>query len=135
LIVTAAGRNVSPTVLEDRIRAHPLVSQSMVIGDGKPFIGCLVTIDEDAFGPWKAEHGKPDAAGAGDLADDPELRAAVQEAIDGANRAVSRAEGIRVFRILPRDFTEENGELTPSLKVKRAVVEKEYADEIASIYS
>jgi long-chain acyl-CoA synthetase len=135
LIVTAGGKNVAPAVLEERIRAHALVSQSMVIGDGKPFIGCLVTIDEDAFGPWKAEHGKPADASAENLVDDPDLRATLQEAVDDANRAVSRAEGIRVFRILPRDFTEETGELTPSLKLKRAVVEKEYADEIAAIYS
>ena len=135
LIVTAGGKNVAPAVLEDRIRAHALVSQAMVVGDGKPFIGCVVTIDPDAFGPWKDKHGKPADATVGDLADDPDLRAEVQAAVDDANLAVSRAEAIKVFRILPRDFTEETGELTPSLKLKRAVVEKEYADEIAAIYT
>ncbi|WP_073260616.1 AMP-dependent synthetase/ligase [Cryptosporangium aurantiacum] len=135
LIVTAAGKNVAPAVLEDRIRAHALVSQAMVVGDGKPFIGCVVTIDPDAFGPWKAKHDKPADATVGDLANDPDLRSEIQAAVDDANQAVSRAEAVKVFRILPRDFTEETGELTPSLKLKRAVVEKEYADEIAAIYT
>ena len=135
LIVTAGGKNVAPAVLEDRIRAHALVSQAMVVGDAKPFIGCVVTIDPEAFGPWKAQHDKPLDATVGDLASDPDLRQEIQAAIDDANRAVSRAEAVKVFRILPRDFTEETGELTPSMKLKRAVVEKEYADEIAAIYS
>jgi long-chain acyl-CoA synthetase len=135
LIVTAGGKNVAPAVLEDRIRAHALVSQAMVVGDAKPFIGCVVTIDPDAFGPWKANHGKPTDATVGDLVNDPDLREEIQAAVDDANLAVSRAEAVKVFRILPRDFTEETGELTPSLKLKRAVVQKEYADEIAAIYS
>ncbi|MFB9318445.1 AMP-dependent synthetase/ligase [Cryptosporangium minutisporangium] len=135
LIVTAGGKNVAPAVLEDRIRAHPLVSQAMVVGDGKPFIGCVVTIDPDAFGPWKAKHDKGADATVSDLANDPDLRSEIQAAVDDANQAVSRAEAVKVFRILPRDFTEETGELTPSLKLKRAVVEKEYADEIAAIYT
>ncbi|EXG80881.1 AMP-dependent synthetase/ligase [Cryptosporangium arvum] len=135
LIVTAAGKNVAPAVLEDRIRAHALVSQAMVVGDGKPFIGAVVTVDPDAFGPWKDKQGKPADATVGDLAEDPELRAEIQAAVDDANQAVSRAEQVKVFRILPRDFTEETGELTPSMKLKRSVVEKEYADEIAAIYT
>jgi long-chain acyl-CoA synthetase len=135
LIVTAGGKNVAPAVLEDRIRAHALVSQAMVVGDGKPFIGCVVTIDAEAFEPWKSSHGKAADATVGDLANDPELRQEIQAAVDDANRAVSHAEAVKVFRILPRDFTEETGELTPSMKLKRAVVEKEYADEIAAIYS
>ena len=135
LIVTAAGKNVAPAVLEDRIRAHALVSQAMVVGDAKPFIGCVVTIDPEAFGPWKTKHDKPADATVSDLANDPELRQEIQAAVDDANLAVSRAEAVKVFRILPRDFTEETGELTPSMKLKRTVVEKEYADEIAAIYS
>jgi long-chain acyl-CoA synthetase len=134
LIVTAGGKNVAPAVLEDRLRAHPLVSQCMVVGDARPFIGCLVTIDPEAFPAWKEGAGKG-AASVADLVDDPDLRAEIQKAVDEANKAVSKAEAIKVFRILPRDFTEDGGELTPSLKLKRNVVLKEYADEIAAIYS
>ncbi|TQS44578.1 AMP-dependent synthetase/ligase [Cryptosporangium phraense] len=135
LIVTAGGKNVAPAVLEDRIRAHPLVSQAMVVGDAKPFIGAVVTIDPDAFGPWRDAHNKASDATVGDLVNDSDLRAEIQNAVDDANKAVSHAEAVKVFRILPRDFTEETGELTPSMKLKRSVVEKEYADEIAAIYS
>ncbi len=120
IIVTAGGKNVAPAVLEDRVRAHALVSQCMVIGDGKPFIAALITIDAEAL---------PDTP-----LSDGDLHARVQEAVDEANTAVSKAEAIKVFRILPRDFTEATGELTPSLKVKRVVVMKEYADEIDAIY-
>ena len=134
IIVTAGGKNVAPAVLEDRVRAHALVSQCMVIGDRQPFIAALVTIDPDALPAWKKANGKPADADAAALADDAELRAEVQTAIDDANKAVSKAEAIKVFRILPRDFTEATGELTPSLKVKRNVVLKEYADDIAAIY-
>jgi long-chain acyl-CoA synthetase len=135
LIVTAAGKNVAPAVLEDRLRAHPLISHCMVVGDQQAFVGCLVTIDPEAFPAWKQAHGKPADATIADLRDDPLLRAAVQEAIDDANKAVSRAESIRKFRILPRDFTEESGELTPTMKLKRTVVLKQHADEVAAIYA
>jgi long-chain acyl-CoA synthetase len=134
LIVTAAGKNVAPAVLEDRLRAHPLVSQCMVVGDRQPFIAALVTLDEEALPAWRERHGRPAGGGVADLIHDDALRADVQKAVDDANLAVSKAEAIRVFRILPRDFTEEGGQLTPSLKVKRNVVLKEYADEIAAIY-
>jgi long-chain acyl-CoA synthetase len=134
LIVTAGGKNVAPAVLEDRVRAHALVSQCMVIGDKQPFIAALLTIDEDAFPAWKEANGKPANASVADLREDETLRGEIQLAIDDANKAVSKAESIRVFRILPGDFTEANGMLTPSLKVKRTVVAKEYADEIAAIY-
>ena len=132
LIVTAGGKNVAPAVLEDRVRAHPLVSQCMVVGDRQPFIAALVTIDPDALPAWAAAHGK--TADAAALTDDAELRAEIQRAIDEANTAVSKAEAIKVFRILPQDFTEATGTLTPSLKVKRNVVLKEYAGDIAAIY-
>jgi long-chain acyl-CoA synthetase len=135
LIVTAGGKNVAPAVLEDRLRAHPLISQCMVVGDAQPFIGCLVTIDPEAFPAWKERAGKPAEATVSDLHTDDDLRAEIQLAVDDANKAVSKAEAIKVFRILPRDFTEEGGELTPSLKLKRNVVLKEYADEIAAIYA
>jgi long-chain acyl-CoA synthetase len=134
LIVTAGGKNVAPAVLEDRVRAHPLVSQCMVVGDRQPFIAALVTIDPDAFPAWKKSHDKPEDAGVESLIRDEDLRKEIQVAIDDANLAVSKAESIRAFRILPRDFTEATGELTPSLKVKRNVVLKEYADDIAAIY-
>ena len=132
LIVTAGGKNVAPAVLEDRVRAHPLVSQCMVVGDRQPFIAALVTIDPDALPAWASAHGKSGDAAA--LVDDAELRAEIQRAIDEANAAVSKAEAIKVFRILPQDFTEATGTLTPSLKVKRNVVLKEYAGDIAAIY-
>jgi long-chain acyl-CoA synthetase len=135
LIVTANGKNVAPAVLEDRLRAHPLVGQCMVVGDRQPFVGALITIDEEAWPAWLAAHGRPATATVASLRDDPELRATVQEAVDDANKAVSRAESIRAFRILPVDFTEAGGELTPSLKVRRSEVLKRYTDEVASIYT
>ncbi|GAA3451066.1 long-chain fatty acid--CoA ligase [Dactylosporangium matsuzakiense] len=134
IIVTAGGKNVAPAVLEDRVRAHALVSQCMVVGDRQPFIAALITIDPDALPAWKRDNGKPEDASMESLAGDEQLRAEIQKAIDEANQAVSKAEAIKVFRILPRDFTEATGELTPSLKVKRNVVMKEYADDIAAIY-
>jgi long-chain acyl-CoA synthetase len=134
IIVTAGGKNVAPAVLEDRLRAHPLVSNCMVIGDRQPFIAALVTIDADALPAWKTAHGKPEDADMAALVDDEDLQKAIQEAVDEANQAVSKAESIRAFRILPRDFTEAGGEITPSMKVKRSVVAKQYADEIAKIY-
>ncbi len=135
IIVTAGGKNVAPAVLEDRLRAHPLVSQCMVVGDGRPFVACLVTLDEEAIGPWQARH--PNLAGASlaELAEAPELIAEIQSAVDEANKAVSRAESIRKFTVLPVDFTEQNGYLTPSLKVRRGVVAKDFAADIDALYS
>jgi long-chain acyl-CoA synthetase len=134
LIVTAGGKNVAPAVLEDRVRAHPLVSQCMVVGDRQPFIAALVTVDEEAWPRWLADNGRPEGSSVADLRDDETLRAAIQAAVDDANREVSKAEAIREFRILPADFTEATGELTPSLKVKRNVVLKNYADLVDAIY-
>jgi long-chain acyl-CoA synthetase len=136
IIVTAGGKNVAPAVLEDRLRANPLVGQVLVVGDGQPFIAALVTIDPDALPRWRRRHGKPEGDGsAADLVDDPELRGEIAAAIEEANRAVSRAEQIRKFQILPGDFTEEGGELTPTLKVRRSVVTRKYADDIAALYA
>jgi long-chain acyl-CoA synthetase len=135
LIVTAGGKNVAPAVLEDRLRAHPLISQCMVVGDGKPYIACLVTLDEEALDAWKARRPKLANATTAELIDDPELTAEIQRAVDDANKAVSRAESIRRFRVLPVDFTEEGGYLTPSLKLKRGIVAKDFASEIDAIYS
>ncbi|SBT48515.1 AMP-dependent synthetase/ligase [Micromonospora narathiwatensis] len=134
IIVTAGGKNVAPAVLEDQVRAHPLVSQCVVVGDRQPFIAALVTVDEESLPRWLAAHGRPETTSVAELRDDEALRAEIQGAIDQANRSVSKAEAIKVFRILPRDFTEATGELTPSLKVKRQVVQKTYAAEIADIY-
>ncbi|GAB2494917.1 AMP-dependent synthetase/ligase [Nocardiopsis aegyptia] len=133
IIVTAGGKNVAPAVLEDRIRAHALVSQCMVVGDNRKFIAALVTVDPDAFEQWKESKGKSGTIA--DLTEDPDLNAAIQEAVDNANKAVSKAEGIKKFRILPSDFTEESGQLTASLKVKRHVVNKEWSQEIENIYA
>jgi long-chain acyl-CoA synthetase len=135
LIVTAGGKNVAPAVLEDRLRANALVSQCLVVGDQKPFIGALVTIDEEAFPAWKKEHNKPEDATVADLVDDADLRADIQRAIDETNKAVSKAEAIKAFRILPDDWTVESGHLTPSLKVKRNVVLEDYAKDVTAIYS
>ncbi|HEY0636047.1 MAG TPA: long-chain fatty acid--CoA ligase [Pseudonocardiaceae bacterium] len=133
LIVTAAGKNVAPAVLEDRLRAHALISQCMVVGDNQPFIGALVTIDPEAFPLWRDEHGKTGEVA--DLAEDPDLRAEIDAAVAEANKAVSAAEAIKKFRILPVDFTEAGGQLTPTLKLKRNVVAKEFAHEIDAIYT
>ena len=135
MIVTAGGKNVAPAVLEDRMRMHALISQCMVVGDGKPFVGVLVTIDPEAFGPWKERHGKPASATVADLRDDPDLNADIQAAVDDANQAVSRAESIRKFRILDGDFTQEQGHLSAKLGIKRAVLAKEFAGEIEALYS
>ncbi|NES12329.1 MULTISPECIES: long-chain fatty acid--CoA ligase [Micromonospora] len=134
IIVTAGGKNVAPAVLEDQVRAHPLVSQCLVVGDRQPFIAALVTIDEEALPGWLAANGRPADTTVADLRADEALLAEVQGAVDQANQSVSKAEAIKVFRILPQDFTEATGELTPSLKVKRQVVHKTYAAEIADIY-
>jgi long-chain acyl-CoA synthetase len=135
IIVTAGGKNVAPALLEDRLRAHPLISQAMCVGDQQPFIAALITIDPEAFPGWKERNGKDAGATVGDLADDPDLRAEVELAVKDANQAVSHAESIRKFRILPVDFTEDTGELTPTLKVKRKVVAEKFAGDIEALYA
>ncbi|MFW6775683.1 AMP-dependent synthetase/ligase [Nocardioides sp. CPCC 205120] len=132
IIVTAGGKNVAPAVLEDRLRAHFLVSQCMVVGDGQPFVGALVTIDPESFPAWAQAHGKTGEIA--DLVDDPDLVAAIESAVDDANKAVSKAEAIRKFSILPVDWTEEGGQLTPSLKLKRNVVMREFRAEVEGLY-
>ncbi|CAN1512048.1 FAA1 Long-chain acyl-CoA synthetases (AMP-forming) [Candidatus Nanopelagicaceae bacterium] len=134
LIVTAGGKNVAPAVLEDRLRAHPLVSQCMVVGDNQPFIAALVTIDPDALKAWVTNN-KKDGASMNDLVNDPDLIAVVQTAVDDANKAVSKAESIRKFTILPNDFTIAGGHLTAKLSVKRHVVAKEFAKEIDALFT
>ncbi|WP_040086392.1 AMP-dependent synthetase/ligase [Corynebacterium humireducens] len=134
LIVTAGGKNVSPGPMEDSLRAHPLISQAMVVGDGKPFIGLLVTLDEEALTRWKLNRNIPEDKSVSDLAMDPALRAEIQDAVNTVNSTVSQAEGIRKFYILDRDLTEEENELTPTMKVKRNVVAQRYADAIRHLY-
>ncbi|GFG68165.1 long-chain-fatty-acid--CoA ligase FadD15 [Mycobacterium kubicae] len=134
LIVTAGGKNVAPAVLEDQLRSHPLISQAMVVGDNKPFIGALITIDPEAFDGWKERNSKSAGATVGDLTSDPDLVAEVDAAVKQANLQVSNAESIRKFRILPVDFTEDTGELTPTMKVKRNVVAEKFASDIEAIY-
>ncbi|MCO5996514.1 AMP-dependent synthetase/ligase [Actinoallomurus rhizosphaericola] len=134
IIVTAGGKNVAPAPLEDRLRAHPLISQCMVVGDARKFIGCLITLDPEALEPWKEEHGKTGLSTA-ELVKDPDLVKEIDAAVADANTTVSRAEAIKKYRILEVDFTEESGHLTPTLKVKRNLVEKDFADEIEALYA
>ena len=134
LIVTAGGKNVAPAVLEDRLRAHPLVSQCMVVGDNQPFIAALVTIDQDSLKGWVTNNKKVGASLA-DLVNDPDLIAVIQTAVDEANKAVSKAESIRKFTILTTDFTIAAGHLTPKLSLKRHVVAKEFAKEIDQLFT
>nr|WP_229116759.1 AMP-dependent synthetase/ligase [Actinomyces bovis] len=133
LIVTAGGKNVAPAVLEDRLRGHPLVSQVLVVGDNRPCIGALVTLDAEMLPLWLSSHGL-EQMDAVDAAEDPRVRAALERAVARANEAVSRAESIRTFKVLPTDFTVANGLLTPSLKVRRAEAAKHYATEIEALY-
>lgn len=133
IIVTAGGKNVAPAVLEDRLRGHPLVSQVVVVGDQRPFIGALVTLDAEMLPGWLSNHGLP-AMDVGTAATDPAVLAALDRAVTRANEAVSRAESIRKIAVLRTDFTEANGYLTPSLKVKRALVHRDFAAEIDALY-
>lgn len=138
LIITAGGKNVQPAELEDRLQTNSIVGQVMVIGDAKPFIAALVTLDPDELRVWAAEHDKPADLPAAqlvaELAADPDVKAFIQKTVDEANAQVSRAEGIREFRILPEELSVDGGELTPTLKVKRKVVMEKYAAQVASIY-
>ena len=134
IIVTAGGKNVAPAVLEDRIRAHHLVSQCMVVGDGRAYITALITLDPEALPAWAEQHGKSGVPPE-ELAEDAVIRAEIQAAVDEANKAVSRAESIRKFMIITEDWTEESGHLTPSMKLKRVNVLKDHAAEIEQLYA
>lgn len=133
ILVTAGGKNVAPAVLEDRLRAHPLVSQCIVVGDAKPFIAALITLDEEMYPAWAANHGL-DGVPLAAARTDERVIAEIQKAVDEANTAVSKAESIRKFAILDTDFTEETGHLTPSLKLKRNVVMRDFSDEVDALY-
>ncbi|MEU0840453.1 AMP-dependent synthetase/ligase [Streptomyces sp. NPDC005962] len=135
IIITAGGKNVAPAVIEDRIRAHALVAECMVVGDGRPFVGALITLDEEFLPRWAAEHGKPADATVADLREDADLLAEIQTAVDDGNAAVSKAESVRKFRVLTQQFTEDSGHVTPSMKLKRNVVAKDFATEIEALYA
>ncbi|MFI6040579.1 AMP-dependent synthetase/ligase [Nocardia sp. NPDC051321] len=135
LIVTAGGKNVSPALLEDSLRANPLISQVMVVGDGQPFVAALITLDPEALPSWQKNHNVPEDTPIEKLIENPELVADVEAAVAETNKKVSHAEGIKKIRILPIDWTQETGELTPKLSLKRAVVMKQHADDVAKIYS
>ncbi|MET9272805.1 AMP-dependent synthetase/ligase [Kribbella sp. NPDC003557] len=133
ILVTAGGKNVAPTLLEDQIRLHPLVSQCMVVGDGKPFIAALITIDPETIVPWATERGKPtDPA---ELTQDADLIAELQKAVDEANGSVSHAEAIKKFSILPIDWTQESGELSLKLSLRRHIVMEKYGTDVEALYA
>ena len=134
LIVTAGGKNVAPAILEDRLRAHPLVSQCVVVGDNKPYIAALITLDEDFLGSWRKARGKEQLS-MDELTKDQDLHHTLQQAVDEANKAVSKAESIKKFAVLPIDLTIASGHLTPKLSIKRSVVMHDFAEEIESLYS
>lgn len=133
IIITSGGKNVTPAPLEDWLRAHPLVSQCMVVGDNRSFITALITLEPDGLSHWRQMKKKQDVP-MRELVHDEELRAALQRAVDEANRLVSRAESIRKFTVLPGDFTEDGGHLTPSLKLKRDAIARDFAGEIEELY-
>ncbi|WP_433255279.1 AMP-dependent synthetase/ligase [Streptosporangium sp. CA-135522] len=133
ILVTAAGKNVAPAPMEDLIRAHPLISQAMVVGDDRPFVGAIITLDPEALEQWKGANGRASATLA-DLSTDPAILAEAQKAVDRANRSVSKAEQIKKFVVLDSDISEESGHLTPTLKVKRNIVMRDFAKHIDSLY-
>ncbi|MEZ0447817.1 AMP-dependent synthetase/ligase [Cellulomonas sp. ICMP 17802] len=133
IIVTAGGKNVAPAVLEDRLRAHPLISQVVVVGDQRPFIGALVTLDPEGVPGWLAAHGKP-AMSLAEAAKDADVLASLDKAVEKANKAVSRAESVRKYRILDTDLTIANGYLTPKLSIRRSEVLKDFAGEVDALY-
>ncbi|MEV3991945.1 AMP-dependent synthetase/ligase [Streptomyces sp. NPDC049837] len=133
VIITSGGKNVTPAPLEDWLRAHPLVAQCMVVGDNRPYVTALITLDPDGLAHWRRMRKKDDVP-LRDLVTDEDLNAALQRAVDEANRLVSRAESIRRFRVLAADFTEESGHLTPSLKLKRAAIARDFTADIEALY-
>ncbi|MCD2111952.1 MULTISPECIES: AMP-dependent synthetase/ligase [Rhodococcus] len=135
LIVTAGGKNVAPAVLEDSLRAHPLISQVIVVGDSKPFVGALITLDPEALPGWLERHNLPAGTTVAELIKNPDLIAEIDEAVAETNKKVSKAESIRKYRILETDFSIESGELTPTLKLKRNIIHDKHGAEIAAIYN
>ncbi|GAA2624147.1 AMP-dependent synthetase/ligase [Streptomyces axinellae] len=134
LIITSGGKNLAPAPLEDWLRAHPLVSQCLVIGDNRPYVAALLTLEPDGLAHWRQMHKKQGLSEA-ELRTDPDLLRNLQQAVDEANSQVSRAESIRRFAVLPEDFTEERGHLTPSMKLRRAAIVRDFAREIDELYA
>ena len=135
LLVTSAGKNVAPAGLEDRLREHWLISQAFVVGDARPYIAALLTLDDTALTTWKALHGRPADEELPTLLASPDMHSALQEAVDQANAVVSHAEAIKRWSVLPQDFSQDRDELTPTLKVRRQRVTSEHADDIERLYS
>ncbi len=135
IIVTAGGKNVAPAALEDPIRANPIVGQVVVVGDQKPFISALITLDSEMLPTWLANNELAGDMSLADAAKNPTVRAEIQRAIDIANKNVSRAESIRKFTILPTEWTEASGHLTPKMSIKRNVIMDDFAADITEIYS
>ncbi|MBD0741615.1 long-chain fatty acid--CoA ligase [Streptomyces sp. CBMA152] len=133
ILVTSGGKSVSPVALEERVRAHPLVAQCIVVGNDRPYIAALVTLDQEGVDHWLSLRGKPSLT-ASELVRDPDLEMEVRRAVVAANTLVSQAESIRTFRILAHQFTEEHGLLTPSLKLKRRAIEEAYTVEVDALY-
>ncbi|MGW1288610.1 AMP-dependent synthetase/ligase [Streptomyces sp. NPDC002586] len=134
ILITSGGKNVSPAVLEDRLRSRPPVGQCLVVGDRRPFVAALVTLDPEAVSHWLSVRELPEDTPMADVIRDPRMRADVQQAVDYANASVSRAESIRAFVLVEGEFSEENGLLTPSMKVKRQAVATAYAEQIETLY-
>ncbi|MFE3855485.1 AMP-dependent synthetase/ligase [Streptomyces griseorubiginosus] len=133
ILITAGGKNVAPAPLENWLRSHPLISQCMVLGDRRPYISALISLDMDGVNHWRQMNGKHPVP-AELLVNDEELRAILQRAVDEANKLVSRPESIRRFTVLPTDFTEAGGHLTPSMKLRREAVMRDFATEIEGLY-
>jgi long-chain acyl-CoA synthetase len=134
ILVTTSGKNVAPAPLEDVLRAHPLVSQALVVGDGRASVGALITLDPDAVADWLARNERA-AVPVADRVDAPALRAELRTAVAAANATVSSAEAIKHIRVLPVDLTEESGHLTPTLKLKRSVVMADFAADVEALYA
>ncbi|MFF3819606.1 AMP-dependent synthetase/ligase [Streptomyces bluensis] len=134
MLITAGGKSVAPAPLENWLRAHPLISQCMVLGDRRPYIAALITLDPEGLNHWRRMNGKH-AVPPELVVSDPELLSLLQRAVDEANKLVSRPESIRKFAVLSRDFTEDGGHLTPSMKLRREAVEQDFAEEIEGLYA
>ena len=132
--MTAGGKNVAPAALEDPIRANPIIGQVVVVGDQRPFISALVTLDSEMLPTWLGNNGLPTDMSLADASKNEAVHAEIQRAVDAANTRVSRAESIRKFTILESEWTEASGHLTPKLSIKRNVIMNDFADEIAAIY-
>jgi len=134
LIITAAGKNVAPQEIENRLKYHPLVSQAVVIGDRRPYLTALITLDEEAVAKFAADKGlgTDDVA---ELSEHPEVLEAIEGAVQAVNAEFSRAEQVKRWRVLGRDFLQEEDEVTPTLKVRRRAIIQKYGDEIEALYS